>query len=150
MTSKDLVKKVKFWQAKMGDKIDYQKAIDNSPDVELIRGDIKVEWEYIGEGCSGDYTGEADDIPLWRFCIWYKEPVDDPNTGTEHPDWDWNVVDDGSYCTQMPITASEETLRKAAELIMDRVEDEIPDGRVRKICEELSWIDERWVENPDK
>ena len=124
----------------------YQKAIDECFDIEVQRGDIKVSFEYIGEGYCGDYTGEEDDVPFMRFYTWQKEYVDDPDTGIDHPDWNWKEVEDGSYCTQVPVDTPKETLEKMAWAILDRMEEAIKEcDSVKKTGEECSWVDESWI-----
>ena len=60
----------------------YHKEIDEAGDFEAIVGDVKVNFEYIGEGLGGDYTGEEDDVPMWRFYTQYKKYVDVGNGKT--------------------------------------------------------------------
>jgi hypothetical protein len=127
----------------------YHKAINRFVDVEVAKGDIKVTLSYIGEGLSGDYTGEEDDVPLLRFYVDKKSYVSQKGTGTDHPDWNWEAVDDGSFCTQIPVTTSRNTLEKIALKILSKIKKEISKGEevsVRHLAEELSWIDESYTE----
>jgi hypothetical protein len=120
----------------------WEKAIADSPNVSLIRSNVKVEFQYIGEGFDGDYNEDDEfDLPLWRFYISKWVCV-----GRDGETDIWEDVKDASYDTTLPLDTKEIILQKLAEIIMDRVEDNINNGRsVKKICEELSWIDESWI-----
>ena len=60
----------------------------------IIRDNVRVEWDYIGEGISGDYNGDnPEDIKLLRFRVSSRDGAEDI----------WTDVDDGSYCTCMPL-----------------------------------------------
>lgn len=118
----------------------YKKALDDLDDIEAIKGDVKVTLQYIGEGKSGDYTGEEDDIPLIRFSVNKKEPANYSYPGAEHPDWDWCEVENSSYCTQIPVDTSKEELEKIASFILDKVEESVTIGDgIKRLCEELSY-----------
>jgi hypothetical protein len=100
----------------------------------IIRDDVRVEWDYIGEGISGDYNeDDPNDLELLRFHVSKRESFDDA----------WSDVDDGSYCTKMPLETEETVLLQALEIIMDNVYDNVTNGiSIKKICENLSHIDE--------
>ena len=127
-------------------KIDkYQKIIDNFDDVEAQEGDVKVVFTYIGEGRIGDYDIEEneDDKPMLRFDIFKKEYVED---GIDHPDWNWEEVIGGSYCTSVRIDTPKEILEKMAQYILDNVKDNIKKNKsIKHIGQELSWIDEDMI-----
>jgi hypothetical protein len=125
----------------------WAKAIDECADVCVEKifnaGDsqygVKVDWEYIGEGLSGDYNDEDEnDMPLFRFYIYYSE-----NGGL-----DWGEgVEDASYCTSIPVDTPKETMEKLAQKIIDKVKLPLIAGKsVKKICEKLSWLDESDIE----
>lgn len=99
---------------------------------------VKVELEWIGEGLDGDYNdGNWNDVPLLRFTVYKKV--------NDH----WETIDDASYCTQLPATITVERASEAAGYILNRVEDTVLEGgSIKKICEELSWIDTSWLEKP--
>ena len=85
----------------------------------------EVELEYIGEGVSGDYNADdPDDVALLRFTVL--------DAGSK------DQIDDGSYCTLLPETLGEQDRKNICEAILRRI-----DGKenVKKICEELSWLD---------
>jgi len=97
--------------------------------MEHIVDDIKVEWEDIGEGLSGDFNDkDPNDISLLRFYVSVKD-------GGE-----WAEADDASYCTRMPTSTPKDILRKGLKLIYDRVHDIVKNGSIKKICEDLSWL----------
>jgi hypothetical protein len=124
----------------------YAEAIDNAGDYEAIVGDVKVMFEYIGEGYSGDYTGEEDDVPLWRFYTEQKAYMEEGHTGSDHPDWNWEGVDDASYCTTLPIDTPKEIMEKLVIILAERMEEVIREkGSVKRLGEECSWIDETWI-----
>lgn len=105
--------------------------------MELIKNDVKVEWEELGEGISGDYNpDDPEDVELLRFSIFL-------NSRTEG----WQYIEDSSYCTNFPVSAPYEVKVKGLELIMDRVYERAHAGlSIKRICEELSWISPQWVE----
>ena len=113
--------------------------------IELIRGGRKVEWIDIGEGWSGDYNPEDPTAtPLLRFDVLELTKVE--GLFSDSPELEWEVLDDASYCTQMPADTSEADLRRAAEIIMDATYGKT---NIKKICEELSWISPGWLEQPE-
>jgi len=103
--------------------------------MDLIKENVKVEWEQLGEGRDGEYNpNDPNDQEYLRFYISKQSP-----NGT------WENLDDGSFCTLFPVSASHEQKEKALVLIIDKVFDEIQrGGSIKKICEELSWISPRW------
>ena len=113
--------------------------------IELIRGCRKVEWIDIGEGWSGDYNpDDPTDTPLLRFDVLELTKVE--GLFSDSPELEWEVLDDASYCTQMPADTSEADLRRAAEIIMDATYGKT---NIKKICEELSWISPGWLEQSE-
>ena len=113
--------------------------------IELIRGGRKVEWIDIGEGWSGDYNpDDPTDTPLLRFDVLELTKVE--GLFSDSPELEWEVLDDASYCTQMPADTSEADLRRAAEIIMDATYGKT---NIKKICAELSWISPGWLEQPE-
>ena len=74
--------------------------------IELIRGGRKGEWIDIGEGWSGDYNpDDPTDTPLLRFDVLELTKVE--GLFSDSPELEWEVLDDASYCTQMPADTSE-------------------------------------------
>jgi hypothetical protein len=101
-------------------------------DVEVIRDNIRLAWEYIGEGWNGDHDEEdPDDTPLLRFSIEWRENADS----------DWDGLEDASYCTGLPIDTDANTLREYADNIIDSLSStkERPIGYKRAL-ELWSWI----------
>lgn len=102
--------------------------------MELIKENVKVTWDYIGEGASGDYD-EADenDVALLRFEVYRKDE------GSH----EWEYVENSSYCTNFPVDISNATKRKGLETIMNLVFDKVQNGEsIKKMCEKISHIDE--------
>ena len=90
-------------------------------------GGFLVQWVDIGEGNSGDYNpDDPDDVALLRFDIMRRDE-----------DGEWGQVQDGSYCTQMPVDTPAPLLRKALEHILAQI---MKAGSVKRRAEELSWI----------
>lgn len=104
---------------------------------ELTRDNVKVEWTELGEGIDGDYNPDnPDDIELLRFDMSRK--VGD----------DWEAIDDASYCTQVPVSATAEQRAKGLQMIMDEVYEWASQGySIKKVCERLSWISLENIEN---
>lgn len=100
--------------------------------MELTAGDVKVVWEAIGEGVSGEYDpDDPNDVELLRFTVYHKTS----------PYFDWTEVDDASYCTQVPVNTPSETLTVLLARIFNEVYDYVQAGEsIKKICERLSWI----------
>lgn len=94
-------------------------------DLVVTRKNVRVTWEDIGEGLSGDYDNtDSDDVPLLRFSCDRKV------------DGDWEQIDDGSYCTRCPTNTPRKSLRRFAKEILDACEQPSPKRRL----EELSWL----------
>lgn len=100
------------------------------PEMSLIDGRFKVEWVRLGEGRDGDYNdSDKNDVEFLRFDV----------------SFDGNVLQDGSYCTLIPVHTEENVLKTGLEMIMDRVKDNCQDGDCpKKVLEELSWIGPKW------
>lgn len=97
---------------------------------------VLIEWSNLGEGISGDYNPkDKEDINLLRFDVLYKR------SGEK----DWTPVDDASYCTQFPASASKAKRMDALKLLMSKyfepVISYVTEGAsVKKLGEQLSWI----------
>ena len=97
-------------------------------DIELIRGDKRVVWEYIGEGWSGDYNpDDPEDTQLLRFSCFEK---------VFYHEEDWTELSDSSYCTEMPINTPVSILAQAAARIMQEIED----VSYKRALEQLSYL----------
>jgi hypothetical protein len=95
---------------------------DAFKEISLSRGSFTATWEYIGEGWSGDYNpDDPQDTELLRFSVY------------QHGE----QMDDGSYCTRMPIDSPEWMLRRALDVILNAVE--TTDSPKRRL-ELLSWL----------
>ena len=106
-------------------------------DVVVERGNRRVTWEYIGEGESGDYDPrDPDDTPLLRFSC--DRLDEDFNPGCESGGASpWIGMEDASYCTYMPATASIDHLLRGAGVILEAID---TDGSYRRRLQELSWL----------
>ena len=104
-------------------------------EIEFIRGDYRVVWEYIGEGWSGDYNPEdPSDTPLLRFSCSRREVREiDSCVGVD----EWEELPDSSYCTRMPATTSMHVLAAAAAEIMEAV---YKKESYKRQLEHLSWM----------
>lgn len=77
-------------------------------DAKIVKDDVMVVLEWIGEGFSGDYSpADPDDEPLLRYTVFRRE------NGV------WEPVDDGSYCTLLPATITEEQKQAALNALMN-------------------------------
>jgi len=115
--------------------------LNEIPDLELIKGNVKVSWCWIGEGKSGDYDpDDPTDIPLMRFDVYKYEDSDGMGS-------DWEEIIDSSYCTLFPVTEQERTKILALEYIMDRTYEFVIRGQsIKRLCEELSFIFPKWFQ----
>ncbi|MDE1821060.1 MAG: hypothetical protein KGJ23_08045 [Euryarchaeota archaeon] len=105
-------------------------------------GQVKVEWEETGEGWQGDFDpDDPEDEELLRFYVYRK-------VGRE-----WHPVEDGSYCTAMPVATSPAIRKRALVALMNELYDGARDGRVepgryevdgasgfKRRAEEMSWL----------
>ena len=98
--------------------------------MEFTRNNLRIEWIDLGEGLSGDYNpDDPEDIHLLRFDLYNSI------------DGVWEMVDDCSYCTLMPVDTSEDILMKALEYMIDEFTEVINAGYSgKKTGERLSWI----------
>lgn len=100
--------------------------------LELIRDNVKVEWENIGEGYYGDYNPDnPNDVELLRFYVSVLR------------DGVWEEKEDASYCTFFPASASYEEKMAGLEILLNRFYDALNDDvdiSVKKLGESLSWI----------
>lgn len=75
----------------------------------LIKGNVKVMLDWIGEGYSGDYDeDDPEDERLLRFYVFVKE--DGCNT--------FRVLDDASGCTMLSADLPDETIEQALEVLL--------------------------------
>ena len=131
---------------------------DNIPEVifrdtEIVRDNVRVVLEDVGEGVRGDYNAyDPTDIALLRFTVYVK-----PRTPAEadeltsngvifspentYDDSGWIPVEDASYCTLVPAKASLDERNRVLEVLMGAVYEPLSSGnRIKKVCELLSWI----------
>lgn len=102
----------------------------------LIKRNIKIELEDIGEGWHGDYDpNDMKDEHLLRFTFYRytKEQTFEP-------------IPDCSYCTRLPTTIELKEKIRALDILMklfDRFC--IEEDSAKRACERLSWIDKTWL-----
>lgn len=100
----------------------------------VTSGQFMAEWVDIGEGWDGDYNpSNPDDTPLLRFDTYRKN-------GDE-----WEPIDDGSYCTAMPVGTPDNILRRALELIVADLH-AVVDLSPKRALEGWSWMNPTWFE----
>ena len=101
-------------------------------EMELVKDNIKVVLENIGEGLCGDYNpDDPDDINLLRFTV-YKES-----------DGIFEQVDDASYCTCISADEDDVVLNEALQILMNEFHAVLyyaPEQSVKKLGEHLSHI----------
>lgn len=90
--------------------------------MELVKGDLKVMW-----------SDSLKDAPLLRFDV------------MELVDGEWEAMDNGSSCTEMPIGSPETMLKSGLEVVMDAVECNRSLG-VKQVVEDLAWMAPVWFE----
>ena len=109
---------------------------------ELVEDNVKVVFEYIGEGYEGNYNqADPEDTKLLRFDVFAHESLNNPYA--EHPTKDdgFGYMLDSSYCTHLPLNLPEDDINKALRVIMDEVKGEVIAGHsIKRICEHLSWL----------
>jgi len=100
-------------------------------------GKFMIDWVALGEVYNGEYDPyDVHDKELIRFDVY--------RAGFEG----WEVVDDGSYCTELPATTSSELLVKLSHTMLNRLHEAEQKGMsLKKACEVLSWVNPSWVEN---
>ena len=97
---------------------------------QLIKDNVMVEWTELGEGIDGDYNpDDPEDVELLRFDV------------SRLVNGEWEAIDDASYCTQIPVSATPEQRAKGLQFIMNEVYEWASQGySIKKLCERLSWI----------
>jgi len=100
--------------------------------MELTLGNYKAQWSDIGEGMDGDYNPDnPDDVALLRFDTY------------EMVDGKWESIDDGSYCTAMPVGADESILKAGLEYLLRELSD-LGGRSPKKMLEGASWMSPDW------
>ena len=86
---------------------------------------VRVSFVELGEGLSGEYN-EADpgDVELLRFDV------------ATIVDGEWETVDDGSYCTNVPAAATAEQRQS----ILAFVHSQLGEAPRKRVMEALSWV----------
>lgn len=106
--------------------------------MELIKDNVKVEWEAIGEGLYGDFNPKnPKDVEMLRFYVSVLR------------DGEWMEKEDASYCTCFPVNTTPEEQMAGLQILMDRFYDALHDdidASVKKLGEQMSWISPDVVE----
>ena len=99
----------------------------------MIKGNIMIELVELGEGIVGDYDpDDPEDVELLRFDVSYRDTNNELG---------WTAFDDASYCTQLPVSATEDQRTNALKLLMGHIyEPAMTGSSIKKLCEFLSWI----------
>jgi len=108
---------------------------------------LRVEWVELGEGYDGDYDeNDPEDEELLRFDVYVRIHPDDDN-----PEWEyhggfiaddgtkWSGVKDGSYCTRVPASTSEEHRLELLERIHIEIENS-PEHPRKVDMQRMSWV----------
>jgi len=109
--------------------------MSETTDMTLIRDNYRVDWCFLDEGWNGMYDeNDPNDEALLRFDCYTLV------------DGEWEMMDDASYCTAMPVGTSDVVLHAGLERIMDDIYGK---DNVKKICEGLSWMSPDWFLKED-
>ena len=108
----------------------------------IVKGDLKVTFENIGEGWSGDYDPEdPEDNNLLRIYIYLRTNEDGRA--------DWIQVEDGSICTSLPAETAPLTRRHLLEMVFEDADASVSreENRIsRHLMDEFSYVNPRWPE----
>lgn len=102
----------------------------------LVDNDVMVELhDETYEGWNGDFDPtDPDDELLLRFDV------------LKLHNNEWELVDNASYCTQLPASLSADKINKALDAIMREVAEPLRAGySIKKTCERMSWISRKDV-----
>jgi hypothetical protein len=116
---------------------DEQDAKNEAPMEYLLTvGNVRVRLSYIGEGIFGEYDSEDElDMPLLRFDVEKFTYYNDNAYG------DWEMVDNGSYCTRIHADTPWNEVVQYLLVIMDRVYFHVEnDSSIKRLCEMMSDI----------
>lgn len=103
-------------------------------DMTLIRDNYRVDWCFLDEGRNGMYDkGDPDDEPLLRF-----------DTYSLLANGEWEPIQDGSYCTAMPVGTDDKIMSKALEFIMNELHACVDSPK--RMLEGFSWMNPNWFE----
>lgn len=104
--------------------------------LKVIKGEFKIEWNWIGEGYGGDYDPhDPEDEALLRFYCFRK------NNGL------WEEIDFTSYCTRVIRTTPNERLKELSEPIFKALQERLKPEQfaasreLERDLERLSWME---------
>lgn len=97
-----------------------------TPDSYTVDGSaIRVSFVELGEGLSGDYNeNDPGDVELLRFDV------------ASLVDGEWETVDDGSYCTNVPAAATHEQRQS----LLAFIHAQVGEAPRKRVMEALSWV----------
>lgn len=124
-------------------KFDWLKKIENFQDIQLHRGDKKVQIEYCDEGYNGEFDpNDPEDVPLLRFSC-FKLLSEWGNDGREY-----ESMDSASYCTQLPVDTPFAELCDFARKVMDAIQEKEYKNKLEELSltipKEWALIQEVW------
>ncbi|RJR07552.1 hypothetical protein C4588_06515 [Candidatus Parcubacteria bacterium] len=98
----------------------------------IYHGLWMLEWDYIGEGFSGDYDpSDEEDIKLMRATLFVKKGDD------------YEEVDNCSFCTLVPVTTPVKLLHALSQAlfvaISTRLEEPYQDTLVSNLMMQWTW-----------
>jgi len=120
------------------------------PDV-YTRNHMTFEWVELGEGKFGDYDEDnPDDVELLRFDFFIDIDLAEKLwIAVEEEDAVLGRPQDCSYCTSVPVSATDEQRYEMLILLMDGLENYMVQGlSPKKACEKLSWANLDWLDPP--
>lgn len=114
-------------------------------------GMVKVEWTDLGEGLSGDYDpSDPEDISLLRYDAWVRitGTDEDERRGLEnaYKGDEWGYKPNGSYCTTTPADTDELALLDLAQIIAERLAENLDNGGWKSTAESMSFASPTWLD----
>ena len=101
--------------------------------MELIKDNVMITWDNLGEGYHGDYNeDDPNDVNLLRFTV------------SVFDNGSWRPVDDGSYCTLVAANENDDRLWDLLNMLMDEFYKVLHHNiyaSVKKLGEKLSWTE---------
>ena len=105
-----------------------------------ISGDIlRIKLVDLNEGGNGEYNPEDPlDEKLWRVDFYYRIP----------PSKHWVPFEDGSYCTQLPVSVAPHIVRSILIHMHCEILRRYQEGdHMKRVFEKMSWVDPTWAKD---